>query len=71
SFVITGSLSKPRKEIAQMIEEGGGRVLSAISRKTDYLVCGENPGSKLQKAKESGVKIISESDLYGMIGNPK
>ena len=56
TFVITGTLPKPRKEVEDLIELHGGHVSSAISASTDYLVVGEEPGSKLEKAKSLGVK---------------
>ncbi|MEJ2697931.1 MAG: NAD-dependent DNA ligase LigA, partial [Candidatus Sulfobium sp.] len=75
TFVITGTLLKPRKEVEDLIEKNGGHASSAVSGNTDYLVAGEDPGSKLGKAEELGVKVISYSDLIKMIekktGNPK
>lgn len=68
TFVITGTLSAPRKEIAERIEEAGGYVSSSISAKTDYLVVGEDAGSKLDKARELGVKILNEDELEEMLG---
>ncbi|MCL4475078.1 MAG: NAD-dependent DNA ligase LigA [Nitrospirae bacterium] len=67
SFVITGTLPKPRKEVEKFIESQGGRVSSALSASTDYLLAGEEPGSKLQKAKTLGVKTISYDELVRMI----
>ncbi len=64
SFVITGTLRDfTRKEVVEFIESRGGRVTSSVSSKTDYLVVGENPGSKLDRARELGVKIIDEEEL--------
>lgn len=63
TFVITGSLPSQRKEIEEMIENLGGRASSAVSRNTDYLVVGDDPGSKLQKAEALGVKTISYDEL--------
>lgn len=60
TFVITGTLSKPREDFKKMIEDGGGKVSSSVSPKTDYLLAGENAGSKLEKAKELGVEVLSE-----------
>ncbi len=60
TFVITGTLSKPRDHFKKTIENGGGTVTSSVSKNTDYLVCGENPGSKLDKAKKLGVEILDE-----------
>ncbi|MFZ5806596.1 MAG: NAD-dependent DNA ligase LigA [Verrucomicrobiota bacterium] len=59
-FVITGALSRPREEIAERIRQLGGEVMSGISAKTDFLLAGESPGSKLDKAQKLGVRIIDE-----------
>ncbi len=64
TFVITGTLpSMSRNEAAAYIEERGGKVSGSVSKKTDYLVCGEAAGSKLDKAKALGVPVISEEEL--------
>ena len=63
TFCITGTLSRSRKEIALSISSDGGKVLSSVSAKLDYLVAGNSAGSKLDKANRLGVKVISESDL--------
>ena len=64
TFVITGTLpSMSRNEAAAYIEERGGKVSGSVSKKTDYLVCGEAAGSKLDKAKALGVPVISEDEL--------
>jgi DNA ligase (NAD+) len=67
TFVITGSLPKPRKEVEDLIESEGGHASSAVSAGTDYVVVGEEPGSKLQKAKTLGVKTISYKDFLTLI----
>lgn len=68
NFVITGTLpTMKREEAAELIEKNGGKVSGSVSKKTDYLLCGENAGSKLEKAKLLGVKIISEEDLVNML----
>lgn len=67
TFVITGTLPEPRKEVEDLIERSGGRVASAVSASTDYLVAGKDPGSKLQKAMALGVKTISYGDLRRLI----
>jgi DNA ligase (NAD+) len=67
TFVITGSLPKPRKEVEDLIESNGGHVSSAVSANTSYLVAGGEPGSKLQKAKTLGVKVISYEALVKMM----
>ena len=67
SFCITGSLSRPRKEIAEEIKNVGGKVVSSVSGNLDYLVAGESAGSKLDKAQNLGVKILSEKDLLNLV----
>jgi len=68
TFCITGSLSRPRKEIALSISSDGGKVISSVSAKLDYLVAGTSAGSKLEKAKRLGVKVISETELISLLG---
>ena len=67
SFVLTGTLSAPRGEIKQRIEAAGGKVLGSLSKKTDYLVAGEKPGGKLQKARDLEIEILGEEDLEALI----
>jgi DNA ligase (NAD+) len=67
TFVITGTLPRSRKEVEDLIEANGGHASSAVSASTDYLVTGEEPGSKLRKAKTLGVKTISYDELIKMI----
>lgn len=67
SFVITGKLSKPRDYFANLIENNGGSVHSSISKSTNYLLLGENAGSKLDKAKEWNISIISEQEFENML----
>ena len=72
TFVITGTLpGMARKEAAALIEEAGGKVSGSVSKKTNYLLAGENAGSKLTKAQELGVEIIDEAQLMAMLENPK
>ncbi len=68
TFCITGALSRPRKEVAIYIKISGGKVVSSVSGKLDYLVAGESAGSKLDKANRLGIKVLSESELTEMIG---
>jgi DNA ligase (NAD+) len=68
TFVITGTLSTPRNRIKDLIQEAGGTVGSSVSKKTDYLLAGEAPGSKLKKAEELGVEVIDEDKLRSMLG---
>lgn len=63
TFVITGKLSSPRSDIQKFIENNGGKVSGSISKKIDFLVAGEDAGSKLDKAKSLNISIISEQDL--------
>lgn len=68
TFVVTGTLSKyGRKEIEALIESYGGKAASSVSKKTDYVLAGEAAGSKLRKANELGVTVISEEDFEKMI----
>jgi DNA ligase (NAD+) len=57
-----------RDEAAKLIEERGGRVSGSVSKKTDYVVAGEDAGSKLTKAESLGVKVLSENDFAAMLG---
>ncbi|HEB74862.1 MAG TPA: NAD-dependent DNA ligase LigA [Nitrospirae bacterium] len=68
TFVITGTLPRPRREVEAMIEDLGGHVSSAVSRSTDCLIVGESPGSKLEKARSLGVRTISYGELLDMVG---
>ncbi|HSE49423.1 MAG TPA: NAD-dependent DNA ligase LigA [Terriglobales bacterium] len=67
TFVITGTLSQPRDHFKQMIEDAGGKVAGSVSKKTDYVLAGEEAGSKLDKAKELGVAVIGEKELAGLL----
>lgn len=67
TFVLTGTLSAPRQSFKERIEALGGRVSSAISSNTDFLLCGQNAGSKLNKAKELGVEILNEAQFNALI----
>lgn len=70
SFVLTGTLEKFTREQARiMIERHGGRVTSTVSKKTDYVVAGEDPGSKYDKALDLGVKIIDEKGFLKHVGD--
>ncbi|MDI6706831.1 MAG: NAD-dependent DNA ligase LigA [Bacillota bacterium] len=69
TFVLTGTLGKyTRNEAAEIIERLGGKVSGSVSKKTDYVVAGENPGSKLDKARNLGVKVIGEREFDELIG---
>ncbi|MBV6478015.1 MAG: DNA ligase [Ignavibacteria bacterium] len=67
-FVLTGTLDKYKREDAQkIIEDLGGRVSSSVSKKTDFVLAGSEAGSKLSKAQELGVKVLSENDFEKLI----
>ena len=63
TFVITGTLSRPRDEIKEIIETNGGNVSTSVSKKTNVVIVGTDPGSKYEKAKELGITIWSEEEL--------
>ncbi|HTR64542.1 MAG TPA: NAD-dependent DNA ligase LigA [Terriglobales bacterium] len=64
TFVLTGTLTHySRDEAKKLIEDAGGRVSGSVSKKTDYVVAGEDAGSKLDKAKELGIKVIGEAEM--------
>jgi DNA ligase (NAD+) len=67
TFVITGKLPKPRNEVEALIDTQGGHAASAVSASTDYLIVGEDAGSKREKAEKLGVKTISYDELDKMI----
>jgi DNA ligase (NAD+) len=70
TFVLTGTLpSLGRDEARDMIEKAGGKVSGSVSKKTDYVVAGEEAGSKLTKAQELGVTILDEAGLRALLGN--
>ena len=66
TFVITGTHPSPRKEIEGLIKQSGGRVTGSVTRTTDYVVVGDDPGSKADKARELGIAIIDESQLRAL-----
>ena len=67
SFVITGTLPAPRAAIEELIESHGGAAVSSVSKKTSFVIAGEAPGSKYDKAVKLGVEVISYHDLLKMI----
>jgi DNA ligase (NAD+) len=67
TIVVTGTLSRPRNEIEELIERNGGRAAGSVSKKTSYVLAGEEAGSKLDKAKELGVPVINENEFNKMI----
>lgn len=67
TWVITGTLSQSRDEIADIIRANGGKVSGSVSGKTTYLLAGEEAGSKLEKAKKLEVKVVTEEEFRGML----
>ena len=67
--MVTGTLpTLSREGVKEFIENNGGKVIDSVSKKTSYLVLGENPGSKLDKAQSLGVKVIDEDELRKLAG---
>jgi len=66
-FVITGTLSKPREYFSELIENAGGKVSTSVSKKTSFVLAGGDAGSKLDKANELNVSVISEEELLKML----
>jgi DNA ligase (NAD+) len=68
TFVITGTLSEPRSQFERRIADQGGAAVDSVTKKTDYVVVGDSPGTKLAKAEKLGVEIIDEARLRELIG---
>ena len=69
TVVITGTLpTLGRKEAAELVEKYGGKVSGSVSKKTDYVVAGESAGSKLAKAQELGITVLTEAELFVLLG---
>ena len=69
TFVLTGTLSSlGRKEAEEAIARLGGKASGSVSKKTSYVVAGEDAGSKLRKAQELGIPVLSEAEFLAMIG---
>jgi DNA ligase (NAD+) len=69
TFVLTGTLPEiSREEATKMIRRAGGKVTGSVSKKTDYVVAGDNPGSKLAKAEEVGTEVLDEDGLRKLLG---
>ena len=65
---LTGTLQKfTRQEAGKLVEERGGKAVSSVSKKTTYVVAGENAGSKLTKAQELGIPVLTENEFLEML----
>ena len=67
SVCVTGKLSISREQIEDKLRSLGAKVVGSVSKKTDYLIAGEDAGSKLEKAEKAGVKILTEAEFDGMV----
>lgn len=68
TFVLTGTLARySREDAKRMIEDAGGKVSGSVSKKTDYVVAGDDPGSKLDKARDLGVQVIDEDEMLKLV----
>lgn len=67
SVVITGTLSKPRRYFEELIAKSGGRLADSVTTKVTYVVCGDAPGSKLDKARKLGVPVLTEADFLALL----
>jgi DNA ligase (NAD+) len=69
SFVFTGGLAhRSREDAGELVKQHGGKVSGSVSKKTDYVVVGTDPGSKYDKAKELGVPILDEAGFEKLLG---
>ena len=69
-FVLTGTLpTLSREEASALIRDAGGSVASSVSKNTDFVLAGENAGSKLEKARELGIETLSEEKFLNLIGS--
>ncbi|WP_045233418.1 NAD-dependent DNA ligase LigA [Deinococcus pimensis] len=67
NFVLTGTLSRPREEIRDLLERAGARVTGSVTKKTSFVVAGEEAGSKLARAEELGVSVLNEEALHALL----
>jgi DNA ligase (NAD+) len=67
TFVVTGSLARPRRELKEYLERLGAKVAGSVSRRTSYLIAGADAGGKLAKARELGVEVLDEDALERLV----
>jgi DNA ligase (NAD+) len=67
TFVLTGTLSRSREQVAVLLEASGAKVTDSVSRKTSFVVAGADPGSKIARARELGVQVLDEAELKKML----
>ena len=67
SFLFTGTLSKPRKHFEDIVESNGGKLSGSVNKKLNYLIVGEDSGSKLTKAQAMGVPCLTEEEFLAML----
>ncbi len=67
TWVLTGTLSEPREAVAEMVRAQGGKVTDSVSKKTTYVLAGEEAGSKLDKAQKLGVRVLDEAEFRAML----
>ncbi len=67
TVVLTGSMSRPRSEIKAILETMGAKVTNTVSKKTDFVIYGEDPGSKYEKAQSLGVRLLTEEEMHQML----
>jgi DNA ligase (NAD+) len=68
TFLITGTLSRPRTDFEELIKSLGGKIASGVSKNLSYLIAGEKAGSKLEKAEKLSVKVLTEDEFMNMAG---
>jgi DNA ligase (NAD+) len=68
TWVITGTLSQPREMFEELIRQHGGRATGSVSKKTNFVLAGEDAGSKLEKARQLGIRIVTEKEFREMAG---
>ncbi len=68
TWVLTGTLSQPREEVAELIRRHGGKVSGSVSAKTTYVLAGDEAGSKLDKARKLGVAVLDEAAMHALLG---